>query len=322
MLRLRTFGTLDLRRIGGDELRTVVAQPKRLALLAYLAIATPRGFHQRDKLLALFWPELDTERARAALNRAVYFLRRELGDDVIISRGDELGLDADRLSCDASSFDQALQAGRAREALDLYTGDLLPGFFVSNALGFEQWLEHERPRVRERASEAAWSLADEAEHDGNIALAAHWARRGVELAPFHEIGVQRLLVLLDRAGDRAGATEAYNRFAEDIARELELAPSPETRALIETIRARQGQRSPFDELLPRPNGGSKPAVEPSADETTLDANDTINGSTAPSRPRRPTRRWVLAATIPAVVLTCATVTLLSRAQIDSNRIDV
>src|SRR4030095_15353881 len=100
MLRLRTFGTLDLRRAGGDELRTVVAQPKRLALLAYLAIATPRGFHQRDKLLALFWAERDTDRARAALNRATYFLRRELGDDIIISRGDELGLDSNRLWCD------------------------------------------------------------------------------------------------------------------------------------------------------------------------------------------------------------------------------
>src|SRR6185436_11909648 len=103
---------------------------------------------------------------------------------------------------------------------------------------------------------------------------------------------------------------------------LELAPSPETRALIETIRARQGQRSPLAELLPRPNGGSKPAVEPSADETRLGASDTINGSTAPRRPRRPTGRWVFVATIPAVVLTCTTVTLRQRARIDSDRIDV
>jgi serine/threonine-protein kinase len=322
MLRLRTFGTLDLRRTGGDELRAVVAQPKRLALLAYLAIASPRGFHQRDKLLALFWPDLETDRARAALNRAIYFLRRELGDDVIISRGDELGLDADRLWCDATSFDQALQAGRARKALELYTGDLLPGFFVSNALGFEQWLEHERPRLRERASDAAWSLADEAERDGNIALAAHWARRGVELAPFQEIGVQRLLVLLDRAGDRAGATEAYNRFAEDLARELELAPSPETRALIDTIRARNGQRSPLEELEPPANGASKPAVERSHDATTLAETNTADRTAARSRSQRPTRRWMLAATIPVVVFICTTVTLRSRAQIDSDRIDV
>jgi len=41
----------------------VLAQPKRVALLAYLAAATPRRLHRRDSLLALFWPELDQEHA-------------------------------------------------------------------------------------------------------------------------------------------------------------------------------------------------------------------------------------------------------------------
>src|SRR5262245_57401146 len=299
MLRLRTFGALDLRRAGGEELRTVVAQPKRLALLAYLAVATPRGFHQRDKLLALFWPELDSERARAALNRAIYFLRRELGEDIIISRGDELGLDADRLWCDASAFDEALVAGRARDALELYSGDLLPGFFVSNASGFEHWLEHERPRLRERAAEAACSLADAAERSGNSATATHWARRGVELTPFQEVRVRRLLVLLDRAGDRAGATETYNRFANDLAEELELAPSPETRALIDAIRARRDQRSPADASLQPARAAVGSRDEPIRERPSPTTSDSADRSAATNRlpstmrwPRR-TRPWTL-----------------------------
>ena len=44
MIRLRTLGPLDLRGSDGEELRTILAQPKRVALLAYLALATPRGF--------------------------------------------------------------------------------------------------------------------------------------------------------------------------------------------------------------------------------------------------------------------------------------
>src|SRR5215207_3913289 len=96
MQRLRTLGTLELRHANGDDVRTILAQPKRAALLVYLAIAQPRGFHRRDRLLALFWPEHDTERARASLNRAIYFLRRELGDGIVISRGDEVGLDRTR----------------------------------------------------------------------------------------------------------------------------------------------------------------------------------------------------------------------------------
>ena len=54
MIRFHTLGVLDLRGPDGLELRSVLQQPKRLGLLAYLSIASPRRFHRRDSLLALF----------------------------------------------------------------------------------------------------------------------------------------------------------------------------------------------------------------------------------------------------------------------------
>src|SRR2546425_9525676 len=78
MIELRTLGVVDLRDRDGRELRAVLAQPKRLALLVYLAVARPRGFHRRDTLLALFWPELEQGRARAALRKAVLVVRQGL----------------------------------------------------------------------------------------------------------------------------------------------------------------------------------------------------------------------------------------------------
>ncbi len=80
MIELRTLGALELRGADGFEFRPILQQPKRLALLVYLAVATPRRFHRRDTLLGIFWPELDAEHARPALRRALYFLRRSLGD--------------------------------------------------------------------------------------------------------------------------------------------------------------------------------------------------------------------------------------------------
>ena len=65
MIELRTLGGLDLHDAQGRELRVILAASKRAALLTYLAVATPRGFHRRDTLLALLWPELDREHARA-----------------------------------------------------------------------------------------------------------------------------------------------------------------------------------------------------------------------------------------------------------------
>ena len=149
MIRLSTLGVLDLQGAEGQELRTVLAQPKRAALLAYLAIALPRGLHRRDPLLALFWPEYDAERARNALSQEIHFLRRSLGDAVFVRpSGEEIGLDRTAFWCDAVAFEAALDAGKVAEALALYRGDLLDGFFISDAPEFERWLETERERLR------------------------------------------------------------------------------------------------------------------------------------------------------------------------------
>jgi serine/threonine-protein kinase len=79
MIEFRLLGTLHLTDAAGREVKSLLTRPRRLALLAYLAAATPRGLHRRDTLLALFWPELDQEHARAALRQALHVLRGRRG---------------------------------------------------------------------------------------------------------------------------------------------------------------------------------------------------------------------------------------------------
>ena len=83
VVEFRILGTLKLIGGGGHELHSVLAQPKRVALLAYLAAASPRRFHRRDSLVALFWPDLDQEHARAALRQSLHILRRSLGEGAL-----------------------------------------------------------------------------------------------------------------------------------------------------------------------------------------------------------------------------------------------
>ena len=59
MIHFRMLGGLSLTGADGREVRSLLAQPRRLALLAYLAAGIPRDFQRRDSLVALFWPELD-----------------------------------------------------------------------------------------------------------------------------------------------------------------------------------------------------------------------------------------------------------------------
>lgn len=263
MIELRTFGALDLRAADGRELRPILAQPKRLALLVYLAAATPGPFHRRDALLGLLWPENDQAHARAALSRAVHYLRMHLGEGVLVGHGDdELGLDASVFSCDVVQFSDAVERGDFEAALELYRGDFLAGFFLHHEHEFELWVEATRAQLRERAAVAARTLSDCAEERGNLALALHWARHASTLAPYDEADLRRRIRLLDRTGDRGSAVDAYNHFAQRMSEELDIAPSDETRALIADLssqehvtagatRDRPSEAEPLPSLLPR-----------------------------------------------------------------------
>src|SRR5438128_7320055 len=217
MIEFRLLGTLHLTDAEGREVKSLLTRSRRVALLAYLAAATPRGFHRRDTLLALFWPELDQEHARAALRQALHVVRGSLGADVVLTRGDEeIGLDFDRLSCDVVAFDRAVASRRSGEALELYRGDMLGGFFISGAAEFERWLETERARLQQAASRGAQALVEQHEAVDDLQTAADWARRAVQLAPHEERPLRQLVTLLDRLGDRAGAVAAYKGFAKQL----------------------------------------------------------------------------------------------------------
>jgi DNA-binding SARP family transcriptional activator/TolB-like protein len=283
-VELRLLGRVSARVEPGREAAAVLAQPKRVALLAYLAAATPPGFHRRDALLALFWPEADQEHARSSLRKSVHFLRQQLGPETIVSRGDEqIGLDLERCWCDVAAFEEAVEAGRWERAAELYQGDLLPGLHLSDVPEFERWLEETRTRLRGQAIRAAWQLTGRESAEGRITEALQWARRGVELSPYDEEGIRRLLGLLSEAGDRAGAVLAYEQFTQRLSADLELEPSAGTLTLIESIRNHTEGAS---EQTPRP------PFRRTASATPPDKNREVAHSASPERSPRRRRRSV------------------------------
>jgi len=240
MIEFRLFGAVRLTDASGREVTSLLTRSRRLALLAYLAAATPRGLRRRDSLLALFWPELDQEHARAALRQALHVVRDALGAEVIVTRGDdEVGLDLERIWCDVVAFDHAIATHQFGAALDLYQGDLLEGFFIPGAGEFERWLESTRGQLRAAASTTARALVEQCETAGDLGTAAEWARRSVRLGLHDEEILRRLIALLDRLGDRAGAVQAYEEFAQQLRTELETEPSAETKAVLAEVQARQ-----------------------------------------------------------------------------------
>lgn len=320
-IELLTLGTVELRRdVAGEQPgNPVVIQPKSLALLIYLALAPPRGFQRRDTLVALFWPELDEARARNALNQSIHRVRSAVGGGTILARGqEEIGLDRERIRCDAIAFEDAAEAGDAAAALELYRGDFLSGFHIGGAPGFERWLDDERARLRRRARDAAETLANAAEAAVQSLQSVRWLRRVIAITPEDEGSLRRLIASLDAMGERAAAVREYEDFARRLSDEYDLVPAPESQALIGAIRRRHmadaagsgpgGARHHGGEAVAEtvPEAGDDVAVpEPMAGTGPSDAAvpEFPPGTGGPTDAaeavgmRQPRRRAVLAATV-------------------------
>jgi eukaryotic-like serine/threonine-protein kinase len=259
MVHLRTLGRLELVDGEATAVHVLAAQPKPLALLAYLALASPRGQHSRDSLLALFWPELGDDEARRALRQALHRVRYHVGDTLLKSdREGQIGISDDGSWCDAIAFEQALAAGRDEHALSLYHGAFLDAVFVSDASPeFEQWVDLTRAALCQRAAKAAARLADASRERGERATEVRWATQACHLAPEDESRVRALMLALSTQEDRAGALRVYKSFAERMQEEYDAQPARETTALANALRA-----GPPRVAAPEPVHEATPASRP------------------------------------------------------------
>lgn len=244
MIRFNALGSIELSDGQGTEILSVLAQPKRLALLAYLALADPPGYHRRDELLALFWPESEPDRARTALRGALHYLRRSLGEEVLPGRGDEVAVNQELLGSDVAAFRKAVAEEGWCDAVELYRGDLLEAFHVDGTPEFERWLDAVREELRGQASRAALEAARLSRAQGDGPAAAELARRAVKLAPYDELLLREAVSVLVELGDRAGALETLEGFRDRAVEELDAEPSAQTLELMESLK------------------GSLPAAEP------------------------------------------------------------
>lgn len=236
MIRLRTLGALELLDADGAEVRALVAQPKRMALLVHLALTTPRGPQQRDTLLARFWPERDAEHARNSLSQAVHVLRRWLGAEAIVSHGaDALSLCPARVWCDALAFEAMLDAGETAEALVHHRGPLLDGFHLPDAPQFERWLEGERARIAERHAAALESVATAREAAGDPhGAVTHW-RQLAHCDPYSSRVALRLMEALATSGDPGAAVQHARAHERLLREELGVAPDGGVGAFVQRL---------------------------------------------------------------------------------------
>ena len=224
-IRITLLGDVGVERDGARV--GLPTSGKATALLVWLALNP--GEHARARVAPLLWPEVLDESARGSLRTAVWALRNALGPEALVTTRTTLGLAPDA-SVDVLELRRLIESGRTEEAGELAHAELAPGIE-------EEWLDEAREAHRVMLDELYERVAAESERAGDHAAAVVWARRRVWLDPVSEEAQQALLRRLAAVGDRAGALHSFSRFRTRLRSDLGLAPSPETVALVETIRS-------------------------------------------------------------------------------------
>ena len=151
-LHIYLFGAPHVERDG----QTIpIPRRKTLALLAYLAVT---GHAQsREALATLFWPDYDQSSAFANLRRELSRLKDLFGEETVLAADRlQVGLDPGvEVRLDVSDFRALVNqtkthahppedacpecSGLLKEAVELYRGDFMVGFNLSDSPGFDDW---------------------------------------------------------------------------------------------------------------------------------------------------------------------------------------
>ncbi len=246
-VRLRLLGTPGI----GDAKRSPT-QGQALALLSVLASAADRGI-SREKLFALFWPEVAAYRASHRLRQLVHHVRSGPAFGGLITGKAELRLDPERVTCDLWEFTDARRSGHFERAVGLYGGPFLDGFFLHDAIEFEHWSEGRRFALAREYHETLEALAVQAELRHDSVAAAGWWGRLAEHEPLSSGVTMHLMAALAATGHRARALERARLYQEQMRAKLDASPNPAVSALASELRGVTVDRL-SDAAAPRPLG--------------------------------------------------------------------
>ena len=235
MFQLKLFGVPALER-DGAAVSGRASQRHKLALLALLALAPGRRL-TRDKLIAYLWPESNPERGSNLLKVSSYVIRSAIGEDALVSSGDELRLNTDLIQVDVAEFENALERSDHERAVSLYQGPLLDGFFLPDAPEFEHWVDRERDRISGGYRKALEGLAESAANTGDLSKAVEWWKLRAAQDPYDSRVALRLMQALDASGNRAGALQHASIHQRLLQSEFGMELSADILVLVERLRA-------------------------------------------------------------------------------------
>lgn len=244
IIRIRTFGCFGIVRDGTPAATERKESRKPLELLK-LVIALGGEAVPVARLCAALWPEAQGDAARNSFDNTLHRLRKMLGGDRhVLLRSGGLWLNASTCRTDLAALDACFHEANklapdadpeqvtalADRTLALWQGEFLAGEDeLPDVLAV-------RSRFQARIARQMAALGARLEAAEHHSAAALLYQRVVEQQPLAEDIYRRLIVCLVNLGQPAEAYEAYRRCRHQLSVLLGISPSPETDALVASLR--------------------------------------------------------------------------------------
>jgi WD40 repeat protein/DNA-binding SARP family transcriptional activator len=233
------------------EPATGFVSDKARALLAFLAVEAERP-HRREALAGLLWPDNTERAARASLRTALANVRQVVGDRAARPPFLHVGRQTVQFNpegdawVDVTAFTGLLReqstsiANRQtfrqlQEAVELYQGDFLTGFSLSDSAAFEEWALLTREQLRRQALTALQHLVEYCEEEDDSQRGLEYAWRQVEMDPLQEAAQRQLMRLLALNGQWDAALAQGESYRQLLETDLGVAPSEETQETFELL---------------------------------------------------------------------------------------
>ncbi len=243
-LKIITLGHLNILKDGQPVLQDT-SRRKAEALFVYLA-CNPRE-HSREVLATLFWSESEQSRAMANLRVTLHTVKKYLSDYLDITR-QTVAFRADA-PCwlDIQYLLDTLQRARKEEqqtgdisdetiglledALTLYRGEFLEGFYLRDNEEFEIWQQNQQRYIHQQVVNGLLRLANAFNRRQNYEKALDTLQTLFDLEPLHEQAHYEYLRLLLSQGNTHKAKQVYQRYTEQLQAQLGEQPPPAFAAL-------------------------------------------------------------------------------------------
>jgi len=208
---------------------------KAKELFLYL-LCTNKG-RTSEQIAAALWPDLSPAKAIGNFHVNLYRARRAVLPNLFILEDGKYKINRNiRIWLDVTEFENKLnlafnprcenelRVASLEQAIELYRGDFMDGFFSEWVLEYRRELEDRYIRA---LSVLARIKSENREYDSAIELMV----KAIKVNQFNEEAYCKIIEWQMTKGDKTSAITTYHRYLDQIVREMDISPSPKIQSL-------------------------------------------------------------------------------------------